>query len=455
MDQIDVFDVSSLYNSSTPDGTWYRQNTTGDTPAGRIDFCLTLVSSDDGSSHNIYMYGGRGMNGTTNEFYDEIWVLSLPSFTWIRIYQGSSPRYGHTCHRVGTRTMLTVGGAENSKLNQAPCDWETKGVGVFDMSAVAWGSVYDANAPDYTVPKLVASKISSPSSSSSSSAAGGNGAAAVMTQPKGGFDQEGLARIFKVPFKANGGGGDAGNSTGPPASSSQLPAPSPNNNNNNNLIGPIIGGVIGGLVLIALLSTLLWYYRDPLKHLLIGQALLPFFSELGDGDGRRNEKKTGTELPTDDGKTHHHHNRWELSSGAVVEKAATPTVVVVEMESPSESEARSELEWNNSHDGRSRGGMDMNMNTGVQQQQQQPVELPSPSQTRTRTGTGTGTSTTTSRNTGHRDRQQQQRPVDRDKPLPIPKLEVTPTSPSSSESESESGQSPGSGYLPVYEKTWI
>ena len=155
MDEIDVFDVASYFNASTPDGTWYKQTTSGDTPEPRIDFCLISASAPDGSSHNMsvlfrlrnagelrqltearYLYGGRGADA----FFDDIWVLSIPSFTWTKIYQGESPRFGHSCHRVGNRTMITVGGATNDDWDDPPCDWETKGVGVFDLSDLIWGS---------------------------------------------------------------------------------------------------------------------------------------------------------------------------------------------------------------------------------------------------------------------------------------------------------------------------
>ena len=53
MDQIDIFDVSSLYHGSTPNGTWYRQQASGDIPPPRIDACVFLASSTDGSSHNV------------------------------------------------------------------------------------------------------------------------------------------------------------------------------------------------------------------------------------------------------------------------------------------------------------------------------------------------------------------------------------------------------------------
>lgn len=75
----------------------------------------------------------------------------LPSFTWTKVYQGESPRFGHTCHRVGDRTMITVGGAANDDWHDAPCDWQT-----FDMSDLVWGSVYDASAPAYAVPAPIA-----------------------------------------------------------------------------------------------------------------------------------------------------------------------------------------------------------------------------------------------------------------------------------------------------------
>ena len=102
------------------------------------------------------MYGGRG-NSTV--FYDDIWVLSLPSFTWTKIYQGTSPRYAHTCHIVGNRTMITVGGAADAHYDSTPCDWETKGVGVFDLSRLTWGSVFDVNVGSYGVPASVAAVV--------------------------------------------------------------------------------------------------------------------------------------------------------------------------------------------------------------------------------------------------------------------------------------------------------
>ena len=109
------------------------------------------------------MYGGRD---AANHYFDDLWILSLPSFTWTLLYSGASPRFAHTCHLVSNRTMLTVGGVASATQMQgmgdtdlSACDWEIKGVGVLDLSSITWGSLYDAKAPAYEVPLQVISTI--------------------------------------------------------------------------------------------------------------------------------------------------------------------------------------------------------------------------------------------------------------------------------------------------------
>jgi Kelch motif len=153
MDTIEIFDVASLYEGSS-DAAWYAQNVTGDIPAPRTDFCVVTAAAPDNSSYNIYLYGGR--DATTD--YDDVYVLSLPSFRWIQIYSGQSPRWGHTCHLVANSQMLTVGGANGSTVASSlwnGCDWEMMSVAVYSLSTLTWGSVYDAAAPQYTVPNLI------------------------------------------------------------------------------------------------------------------------------------------------------------------------------------------------------------------------------------------------------------------------------------------------------------
>jgi hypothetical protein len=149
LETIDLIDVASI-DDTDQNGTWYSQKATGDIPDPRTDFCLVPMAAPDGSSHNIYLYGGR--NG--EQIFDDIYTLSLHSFIWTKIYQGESPRYGHTCHMVGARQMITIGGVNDSDLLRG-CDWETKSVAIYDLSALTWGSVYNAFAPKYQVPALI------------------------------------------------------------------------------------------------------------------------------------------------------------------------------------------------------------------------------------------------------------------------------------------------------------
>lgn len=57
MNGIDIFDISSVYDASTADGIWYRENATGPgdegVPTPRVDFCLVAASASDSSSHNM------------------------------------------------------------------------------------------------------------------------------------------------------------------------------------------------------------------------------------------------------------------------------------------------------------------------------------------------------------------------------------------------------------------
>lgn len=103
-----------------------------------------------------YLYGGRGIR---EKYFDDVHILSLPSFTWTKVYEGVDSRFAHTCHRVGSKIMLTVGGSRSFQFQEGPCDYQRKGVHVFDMSSLTWGSVYNATAGSYTVPELVVANI--------------------------------------------------------------------------------------------------------------------------------------------------------------------------------------------------------------------------------------------------------------------------------------------------------
>lgn len=152
MNEIDIFDVASLYdtNTSAPATAWYRQQTSGETPDNRASFCAVMAAAPDNSSYNIYVISGN--NQASNIFYDDVYILSLPSFTWTKVYgEGYWFRYGHTCHRASNRQLVTVGGAMSWGFYSS-CDPETHGIAVYDMTQLTWNDNYTVYDEAYEVP---------------------------------------------------------------------------------------------------------------------------------------------------------------------------------------------------------------------------------------------------------------------------------------------------------------
>lgn len=151
---VDVFDVASYQQKDG--GVWYSQSTSGEIPPPRINSCSIIASAPDNSTHNIYVFSGQ--NPINSTYYDDLYVLSLPTFTWVKLYQAESGRFGHTCHLVG-RQLLTTGG-HNVRNNVAGmCDWELGGVGILDLPSLTWGSNFNASAKDYELDRTLVQAI--------------------------------------------------------------------------------------------------------------------------------------------------------------------------------------------------------------------------------------------------------------------------------------------------------
>lgn len=79
-------------------------------------------------------------------------VLTLPAFEWVLVDEShAGARFGHTCHLVANRQLLSIGGLDAGQKNP----WSTpdlrapQGLSVFDMSELRWKPGYTANAPHY------------------------------------------------------------------------------------------------------------------------------------------------------------------------------------------------------------------------------------------------------------------------------------------------------------------
>ena len=134
MNVIDVFDIDS--------STWYKQATTGKYPGIRVNPCAVAASAADGTSTQVYMYGGQNLQPPgSQEQYDDMWILTIPSFTWISVDTSSQAtpggRSGHTCN-IWNSQMVVVGGYVGPDL---ACD--SPGIYVFDTSKLSWENSYN------------------------------------------------------------------------------------------------------------------------------------------------------------------------------------------------------------------------------------------------------------------------------------------------------------------------
>lgn len=97
------------------------------------------------------------MNGI---IYDDVYVLSIPSFIWTKVKDGIRPRYGHTCHLVDDQ-LLTIGGLGDAESLNTTCDMAREGVGIFNLSSVTWVDIFKAsdNNSRYVVPDTIQAAI--------------------------------------------------------------------------------------------------------------------------------------------------------------------------------------------------------------------------------------------------------------------------------------------------------
>ncbi|KAF6812254.1 kelch repeat protein, partial [Colletotrichum sojae] len=183
MKMIDVYDVASK--------KWFQQEAS-DGPPALTKGCAVLATAEDRSSFNIYYYGGyAGIDGTTG-FSDDVWVLSLPSFQWTKVYEGKDlhARAGHQCVMPYPDQMMVIGGfTPVSGTGHPPC-LDKSIFRMFNVSSAQWLDEYNPSKwSNYTVPTAVQSKI------------GGNvRGSATATKPVSEWADPTLASIFGTQY---------------------------------------------------------------------------------------------------------------------------------------------------------------------------------------------------------------------------------------------------------------
>ncbi|KAH8890788.1 hypothetical protein GQ53DRAFT_649582 [Thozetella sp. PMI_491] len=177
MEQIFVYDILS--------SKWYTQTATGTVPAIRRRFCADVTWAPDQSSYNIYLYGGLGFppNGSG---YDDVYILTIPSFQWIKLYPndgnytGQYPHNGLSCNMVDGAQMLIIGGTFTTTDDcDAPTQFGTHNLDVSD-STTPW-QLFSTNRTTYGVPDLIVSAVG-----------GSAGGGATKTAPAAGWNNHDL-----------------------------------------------------------------------------------------------------------------------------------------------------------------------------------------------------------------------------------------------------------------------
>ena len=224
MTTIPVYDVDT--------GAWYTQDTTGGLPPASMQFC-SVVTTEDSTSFDIFAYGGY--DGVTGAASDDVWVLSVPAFRWVKVYDGTSTplhaRSGHACSLPYPDQMLVFGGTNlgyGHKYDTA-CIQDGSIVDVFDLIQLKWTKKYDpSHWSTYSRSQVITNAIAG--------AAGAGSAVAALFRSEYGSSS-------KLPkwsaYKKTGHAGSCSKSSTP--------------------IGAIVGGVVGGVVVVLALAVLIWW----------------------------------------------------------------------------------------------------------------------------------------------------------------------------------------------------
>ncbi|KAI0893125.1 hypothetical protein F4806DRAFT_210603 [Annulohypoxylon nitens] len=192
--------LSDIYIYDTFSNIWYLQEATGDIPSLRTDFCAGVSAAPDDSSFQITIHGG--WDRFKGQALNDVYVLSIPSFRWIKIdnnhnpdLHGGSESPGRTRPKcdIWNNTQLIISGGLVTLNTGSTTDWTILNercnhtyppFKVLDTSTYTWRTNFDPSL-EYSVPDAVTAII------------GGNSSGhATVRTPSQGWSSEDLNTIF-------------------------------------------------------------------------------------------------------------------------------------------------------------------------------------------------------------------------------------------------------------------
>ncbi|KAL2172921.1 hypothetical protein VTG60DRAFT_99 [Thermothelomyces hinnuleus] len=258
-----VDDLSTLVVYDIARWEWYQQKTTVEPPSVRVNPCAVTASAPDASSFQVYLYGGPNLQPYGEQVqYSDMYILNIPSFTWIKVPRpDNSPpaRAGHTCTLRDGQIVIVCGYTGNTPSCESP------GIHVFNATSLSFQPQFRALAhaadhhPEnsvlaasfgYRVADLVASVIGGD----------GDGGATVTTPAAGpatgGPFWTGTPPVFTVTTASPSPGGSSSSSSSSPPGPHDAPTG-----------GLIAAGVLAGVagLAVAYLGYCAWLYRRQVR----------------------------------------------------------------------------------------------------------------------------------------------------------------------------------------------
>lgn len=152
--------------------TWWMQEASGDSPSNTDMFCAAVAESPDGTAFHITTYGGWSLS--EGRSYEDVHVLSIPSFQWIdatdlsnktNLEQQVNSTIGRdsmsgACQLYGSE-MIVLGGqirSDTSSLIDGACSDVFEPVRVLDLSTYEWKTSLNTSST-YEVPAVIYNAI--------------------------------------------------------------------------------------------------------------------------------------------------------------------------------------------------------------------------------------------------------------------------------------------------------
>lgn len=238
MSDIQIYDVGNE--------KWYSETATGDVPEDRRRFCAGAAWADDRSSYNIYLYGGASIDKGVG--YGDVYVLSLPSFKWIKFWPRAEdnigavfPHHSLSCDVIGSQMIIMGGHFTNSSDCDVPTVYGQHGLnlGQLKPDEPKWAS-FNPKLTAYKVPKEIVQTIG-----------GNSGGAANLTAPTGGYKNRDLKVQFSRAYTPAVREATRFIPSATAPANPQSPTAAPEKSNKSAVIGGAVGGTAGGLFVIA------------------------------------------------------------------------------------------------------------------------------------------------------------------------------------------------------------